>query len=121
MKNIRSRLASYAIWVLIGVLCLSLVKNVSRANQIKRQIQSEKDKLSKIESENNRLIDEIAKTQSTEFIEKEVRDKLGLAKEGEAIVVLPDSEVLKKFAPQATVEVDTLPDPTWKKWVKLFF
>ena len=33
---------------------------------------------------------------SDEFIEKQLRDKLGLAKKGEIILILPDEETLKK-------------------------
>ena len=94
---------------------------MSRTTQINSQIQAEKAKLAKIQADNNKLTEELALTQNPNFIEKQVRDKLGLGKEGEAIVVLPDAEVLRKLAPQRQSEVDILPDPNWKKWAKLFF
>lgn len=120
MKNITTKIAVYAIWVLILLLGISVVKSVGRAAQIRNQIQAEKDKIAKIQSEDDKLLEELAHAQSPDFIEKEVRDKLGLGKEGEAMVVLPDAETLRKLAPQMPVEADTLPDPNWKKWLKLF-
>ncbi len=77
--------------------------------------------MAKIQADNNKLQEELAQTQNPNFIEKEVRDKLGLGKTGEAIVVLPDADTLRKLAPQMPTEVDTLPYPNWKKWEKLFF
>ena len=41
-------------------------------------------------------------------------------KDGETIVVLPEEETLRKMAPRFEREEEVLPDPTWKKWVKLF-
>ncbi|MDP3994252.1 MAG: hypothetical protein Q8P91_00270, partial [bacterium] len=55
-----------------------------------------------------------------EYIEKQLRDKLGLSKEGETIVVLPDADTLRKLVPPIPGEEEILPDPNWKKWLKLF-
>jgi cell division protein FtsB len=121
MKKILGKIGVYAIWGLILILALSVARNVSRDAQINAQIKAEKAKLAKIQADNNKLIQELTQTQNPNFIEKEVRDKLGLGKTGEAMVVLPDEETLRKLAPQMPVEIDTLPDPNWGKWEKLFF
>ena len=121
MKKFLGKIAGYAVWGLILILALSVARNVSRDAQVNAQIQTEKAKLAKIQADNNKLIQELAQTQNPNFIEKEVRDKLGLGKTGEAMVVLPDEDVLRKLAPQMPVEVDSLPDPNWVKWEKMFF
>jgi hypothetical protein len=121
MKKILGKIAGYAVWGLILILALSVLKNVRRDAQINNQIQAEKVKLAKIQADNDKLTQELVQTQNPNFIEKEVRDKLGLGKEGEAIVVLPDGDTLRKLAPQMPLEVDALPDPNWVKWEKLFF
>jgi cell division protein FtsB len=120
MKKTGSKILFYSIFGLILMLSVTLVKNVIRTNQIREQIEAEKVKIAKIQAENDKLASEVAQTQSAEFIEREMRNKLGLGKEGEAVVVLPDSDVLRKLAPVIPVEVDTLPDPNWRKWLKLF-
>ncbi len=102
------------------LLALNLVKDIGRARQIKAQIKAERAKLAKIEADNARLEADLLHTQSPDFIEKQVRDKLGLGREGEAVVVLPDAETLKKLAPQVPVEAENLPDPNWRKWLHLF-
>lgn len=121
MNKFGSKIIGYVIWGLILMLSFTLVKSVGRANRIRSQIQAEKDKLVKIQKDNDKLTLEITNAQSASFIEKEVRDKLGLGKEGEAIVVLPDEEVLRELAPVIRVDEETLPDPNWKKWMNLFF
>lgn len=121
MQKIIGKLGIYAIWGLIIILSLSLIRNISRDKQINAQIQAEKSKLAKIQAYNKKLESDLAQAQNPNFIEKAVRDKLGLGKAGEAMVVLPDDEVLRKLAPQMPAEVDTLPDPNWVKWKKLFF
>lgn len=120
MKKIFGKIGIYAIWGLILILTLSVFRNISRASQINSQIQAEKAKIAKIQADNDKLEEEVAQAKSPSFIEKEVRNKLGLGKAGEAIVVLPDADTLRKLAPQMPTEVDTLPDPNWRKWIQLF-
>jgi cell division protein FtsB len=114
------KLIGIATWVLVIFLIISTVKNIGRVGSINSAVQKEKEKIEKMKEENVRLEAEIAQTQGEVFIEKQIRNKLGLAKEGESIVILPDAEILIKLAPQVLIEKDTLPDPNWRKWVKLF-
>lgn len=120
MKNVIRKAGGWAIWALILLLGLNLAKDISHAREIKSQIDEQKAKVAKIESENAKLEAELLRTQSADFIEKQVRDKLGLGREGEAVVVLPEPEILKKLAPELNREVQTLPDPNWLRWVRLF-
>lgn len=105
---------------MIVILAFSAVRNVGKVAKIRSEIQKEKDKVAKIDKENKELETQVAKTQGEDFIEKELRDKLGLVKQGEVIVVLPDPEIVRKLAPRTPDEPQTLPDPNWKKWLKLF-
>lgn len=114
------KVVSWGIWFLILVLTMSVIKNIRRASQIKTEIRTEKTKVEKIKSENAQLEAQIANTQGLEFVEKEIRNRLGLAKEGEWMVILPDEEIVRKLAPKTQLDEDTLPDPNWKKWLKLF-
>jgi cell division protein FtsB len=119
-KSKAKTLLGVATWVLVFLLLASTVRNIGRVGSINKAVQMEKDKVAKMKQENANLEAQIAQTQGSAFIEKQIRDKLGLARQGEAIVVLPDIEILRKLAPQIPVEENTLPDPNWKKWMKLF-
>lgn len=99
---------------------LSLIRNINRINEAKKRVDRTKEKLEKLAQENKRLEEELRKIQKDEFVEKQLRDKLGLAKEGEIVMVLPDTETLKKLVSQIPEEEETLPDPVWKRWMRLF-
>ena len=114
------KLIGIATWILIVILLVSTAKNLQKVAGIKSAVQAEKAKVEKMKEDNAALEDQIAQIQSPEFLEGQIRNKLGLVKPGEAIVVLPDADTLRKLSPQMPVEVETLPDPNWKKWEKLF-
>ncbi len=115
------KLVSYGIWLMIIALGFSTIQNISKVVRTRDEIQKEKDRVAKMRDVNLSLEKQIAEAQSSAFIEKQVRDKLGLAKAGESVVILPDEDTLRKLAPQTSSEDNTLPDPNWKKWEKLFF
>lgn len=117
----KSKIIGYGIWLMVLVLGFSVIQNANKVLRIRGEIASEKKKVEKMEEFNTNLERQIAEAQSASFIEKQVRDKLGLAKAGESIVILPDNDTLRKLAPQIGSEENTLPDPNWKKWMKLFF
>lgn len=79
-----------------------------------------KGRVEKLQKENEELQLKIEEAKKQEYIEKQLRDKLGLSKEGEIIVVLPDADTLRKLVPPIPEEEEILPDPNWKKWLKVF-
>ena len=102
------------------LLSITLVKNILRNVDINKKIEAEKARVEQMKQDNADLAQKVAEIQSQAYIEEQLRDKLGLAKEGEIVVVLPDTATLEKLATDVPVEVQTLPDPNWKKWLKLF-
>ncbi len=110
----------YFILCLIILFSVSLYKNALNVRMVEKKISDKDKEVQKKRDEQSELQKKLEYTQSQEFMEKQLRDKLGLAKEGEIVVVLPPPEVLRKFAPKHEDEVVKLPDPNWKKWVDLF-
>lgn len=120
---IKEKLSNYSKYLLIlGVIivAISLVRNIIRAINIKDRIKAEEAKVEVLRKEKEELEKKVVEAESDAYIEKQLRDKLGLAKEGEIVLILPEDEILRKIAPVIQEEVDFLPDPTWKKWLKLF-
>src|SRR3989338_6773380 len=70
-------------------LSLSLVRAVGRWSDRREIIENAQQKLDIEKKENEALTREFAKTQTPEFIEKQAREKLNMAKEGETVVILP--------------------------------
>src|SRR3989344_1832407 len=114
------KIVGYGGLLLVILMLASIARNIGKVSVIREEVAKERERLERFEKENERLQKKITETQSDEFIEKQIRDKLGLVKEGEIVVVLPDEEILRSLAPKIEVEQDSLPDPNWKRWLKLF-
>ncbi len=106
--------------ILAIFLAISLVRNISRVTLANSRIAKARENLASLEKENSNLQAQLKIADSAQFQEKEARDKLGLAKEGEIVMVLPPDDVLRSLAPKRAREDPKLPDPNWKQWLKLF-
>lgn len=120
LKEKLVKLRGYALILLIFLFGLSLFRNILKVNGAKNRLEREKEKVLELEEQGKVLEEQLRIMQGNEFLESQLRDKLGLAKEGESVVVLPDSETLKKLVPEIPDEKDHLPDPPYIKWMKLF-
>lgn len=107
--------------VIFMVLASSLIKSLRRIKEGNTVIEKTKIKLLKINEENKKLAEQLEITQSEEFIEKQLRDKLGLAKVGEIVLVLPEASIVKKLSPIIPEEEEVKPKSNWQKWVELFY
>lgn len=121
IKNKLKQYLNYFLILLSFLLIISLARNIIRINRAGKKIDEAQVRVEELKKENEELKGKIESLKSEEYKEKQLRDKLGLAKEGEIVVVLPDEEVLRKLAPKRVIEEDVLPAPNWKRWYKLFF
>jgi cell division protein FtsB len=81
-----------------------------------KEIDKEQQKLEDLKADNVNLKQQLEYVKSDAFVEKEARDKLGMAKDGEAVVLMPEN-VSKTSEDQIQQEEA----PNWKKWWQLFF
>jgi cell division protein FtsB len=106
--------------LIVGIVSLFLSLGLLRSivdHWQKRNIVVERQEALKREQErNSELISRLEEATSSAFIEKEAREKLGLVKEGDTIVLLDTSQ-------EAQLTIPRMKDltPNWKKWWKLFF
>ena len=115
--NIMGLVASVIVFF---VLASSLIKSIKRIQMGDTVIEKTKIKIEKVNEESKKLSEQLKITQSEEFLEKQLRNKLGLAKEGEIILVLPEASVVRKLSPIIPEEEEVKPKPNWKKWLELF-
>lgn len=106
--------------IIFVILTSSFVKSLNRIKIGDTVIQKTKVKIEKAEEENKKLSEQLEITQSEEFLENQLRNKLGLAKEGEIILVLPEADIVRKLSPIIPVEEEIKPKPNWQKWLELF-
>lgn len=72
----------------LGGIVFSLSKEVYRKHQISGQINKLKSEVEELEKNNKGLTDIIQYFESDDYVEKEARKKLNLAKPGENVVVI---------------------------------
>jgi len=121
MHKLTEKFGNILILVLIITLSISLLNSFNNFQAASGQIKKEEERLDRISAENQKLKKQLEEVHSQDYIEKQLRDTLGMSKSGEIVLIMPDEEVVKRFAPEFENEVETLPDPNWKKWLHLFF
>lgn len=112
-----------SIRLIIIAVSAVLVVNLSRSILDlwrRRDILGEREAvLRRIQEENKRLQGELEYAQSPEFIEKEARNRLGLGREGEEIILMPNDKLPMTNEKTEDKTIESLPN--WKRWWKLFF
>lgn len=110
--------------IVIGISAV-LVVNLSRSIWDlwgRRDILGERQAvLKRLEVENKRLQGELEYAQSGEFIEKEARNRLGLGREGEEVVLIRPITKSDQSDQSKTEEKQKEDLSNWKKWWRLFF
>lgn len=74
-------------------------------------------KVKELSLRNLELKEELEYVESEKFAEKEARDRLNMAKEGEVLVVLPEDFAPPDFQKPKVSDEDLA---NWQKWLKLF-
>lgn len=86
-----SKLFLLVVFVLVIFLLLALGKNFIKRYQVNREIARLEAEIGKLETGNQELTDLIDYLNTDFFVEEEARLKLGLSKDGENTVIVPDS------------------------------
>lgn len=118
----RSTIISVFIFFIGILLTMSLVRNINTILSANAKISQTQDRLASLESKNEQLKQEVDRIGSSGFKEQQARDSLGMAREGEVVVILPPEDILRKLS--SVVETQSwqeLPKPNWRKWMELFF
>ena len=102
--------------IIVGLLLIvNLTRSISQLVKSWEKVDQVKKETELVQKKNSELQVKLQEAQSQEFIEKIACDKLGLAKEGETVVILPQIE------PEATKSGIQTNLPNWQKWWQLFF
>lgn len=103
---------------IIALFAYSLITRTMEAVKSGERLSQSADSVFKLEAENKLLKKRLGEVQREDFIEEEVRNKLGFVKKGEVVVVIPEEKI--KLVLGATSEA--LPRlSNWLGWIKLFW
>ena len=114
----KKRIITGLIFLFSLYLIVSLSREIFELIQKEKIIGKEELKLEELKLENEKLKEQLSYVQSGGFVEKEAREKLGLSKEGEQVVILPENFEEIIASSQKKIEPEEIPN--WKKWLRLF-
>ncbi len=115
-----SKPAGLGFWIVIAVCMFTsfgLIRTLYDGIQKYGIVTDRQRELEAVQAENQRLKAAVAFADTPEFVEQEARNKLGLVKEGETVVLIG--------SPAASVSIHSLSEgsnkPNWRLWWELFF
>jgi cell division protein FtsB len=115
------RLEKYIYFIVIFLLLFSVIKNFRRARLAQQRIQNTREILADLKLTNKELQDSLEEVETEQYTQEQVRNKLGLAKPDEQIIVMPDKEIVKSLSfRRKPTSAEEIVEPNWKKWMKLF-
>ena len=111
-----------ALSLLVTAICLIFIFNLSkellRLSKADERIDQAEQKKEELKLENWQLKRELAYRQTEEFLEKEIRDKLLMVKEGETMVIVPAGSI--DIASSSVDTKDRKELDNWEKWLEVF-
>jgi len=117
MNIIRHPTARFLVVGLCVLVSFGLIRSLWDTWRRGDQVAQRREVLKKEQDKNSKLTKQLEVATSAAFIEREARNKLGLAKEGETIVLM-GTPIPEDTQPQSTVRT---PLSRWQLWWRLFF
>ncbi len=106
------------IMLIVLVIALNLVSQIMSAVKSGDRLSSAADIVYKLEVKNKQLQKKLTQIKSQEFIEEQARDKLGLTRKGETIVIIPEEKLKLILGASESAKPRF---PNWLGWFKVFF
>lgn len=104
---------------LVIIFLFSLIVNFSRQIYVTwkagRKLVDLETEILELEEKNRELRAKLEKVQGKDFIEEEAREKLGMTREGEKVIILPTI-----VPPNFLADTEDRPISNWRRWWKLF-
>ena len=95
-RNWRDIVQSRPILILLGIIVIAFTWNVygilARMQETVKNRKIEEDKITQLEQRKDKLTNDIANLKTEKGVEENIRDKFGLVKEGEGMIVVVDDK-----------------------------
>ena len=114
---VKRRLISGLIVLMMLYLMVYLGRSIWRLQQAGGRVDEAEWQLKQLARENYELSRKLAEVDSTEYMVKEIRDKLHLVRPGEQVVLLPE-ELPKVVVPEPIPTVEE--KQNWRLWWERF-
>lgn len=100
------------------LVAYNLISQIISATKSGERLSEAAEVVYKLEMKNKELKKRLDEIQSPDFIEEEVRNKLGLGKKGETVVIIPEEKLKLVMGASAAAQIRF---SNWLGWWRLFF
>lgn len=119
-ERVKNKMMTVLLIIAVILFIVSLVQTSIKIRKINREVQSRENQLERVRKEEEELKRKYEEITSNEYMERQLRNQLNLAKDNEIILILPEDDVLRKLVPQDIEEKFDDIRPNWRKWADLF-
>jgi cell division protein FtsB len=119
-NKVRDKIINLFLVIVVFLFTVSLFQTSVKIRRMNDEVKSRENQLARLKNEEEELKEKYKEITSSEYMEKQLRNNLNLAKDNEIILVLPEDEILKKLVPPDTQETSYDMRPNWKKWLDVF-
>ena len=113
------KLGTIAIISIVLILAYKIILQINDALKSGDRLSSQAETVYELEKANKEIKKKLSEAESPEFIEEEARNKLGLGKNGEVIVIIPDKTLKQVMEGSSSAKPVRLPN--YQGWLKVFF
>lgn len=113
----------FLLFLLGGIyLIVILSRDLWQILSAKNRITDAEEQVEELEEERVKLEEQLKLVETDEFVEREARDKLLLAKEGEVVVLLPEEIAVQEGPAFVESSGEARKElANWEKWARLFW
>lgn len=105
--------------LLVLIIAYNLLKQIIDAVRSGDRLSSQAESVYKLEAKNRQLKKKLSDIQSPQFIEEEARNKLGMGKPGETVIIIPE-ETLKLML-ESSSSAQPVRLPNYIGWFRVFW
>ncbi len=116
----KNKIINLFLVIIVFLFIVSLLQTSAKIRKMNDEVRSRENQLKRLKEEGEELKSKYEEISSNEYMEKQLRNQLNLAKDNEIILVIPDDEILKQLVPPDTQENSYDMRPNWKKWLDVF-
>lgn len=105
--------------LVVAAIAYNLINQIMHTLGVSERLSKAAEKVYGLEIKNKELKKKLSEIKSPQFVEEVARNKLGLAKEGETLVIIPDAKIKEILGATESATEPRLPN--WLGWLKVFF
>ncbi len=87
MRNGKIKIKTLAVLTILGVFIIAFVRQELTMKRLNKNIATKNEELQQLQDENVKLQDEVERVNSDSYIERLARERLGMIRSGEKVII----------------------------------